>query len=386
MVKKCIVCDKEFESNRNAQKCCSLECSKIRKKTTDRNKRSNKKLICKHCGSEFIGNENNKFCSKECKINNLKENKKIYNHICIVCGQTFKNRNKKGSFCSDKCKKNHRYLLTCKYCGKEFTSNNKKKKYCSNECYLSLTKNNREKCICRNCNKEFYKRSSGGDKNLFCSQACSGEYIKKNIKRYCTTCGSELKGNNRKYCSDECKKKAKVKKYVCNHCGESFESITKKLYCSKECQYMKNRFIHEVKECKYCGGKFETQFKKSKVFCSDDCRRKMANLRTKLHDSKRAELIKVNGKIDSDITLKKLFRKHNGVCAICGRKCDYNDYEIDENGNYVVGNEYPSIDHIIPVSKGGTHTWENVQLAHRLCNSYKCDGFIEKKNGQLSIF
>jgi 5-methylcytosine-specific restriction endonuclease McrA len=31
----------------------------------------------------------------------------------------------------------------------------------------------------------------------------------------------------------------------------------------------------------------------------------------------------------------------------------------------------PSLDHIVPVSLGGTHTWANVQLAHLRCNVSK---------------
>jgi 5-methylcytosine-specific restriction endonuclease McrA len=31
----------------------------------------------------------------------------------------------------------------------------------------------------------------------------------------------------------------------------------------------------------------------------------------------------------------------------------------------------PSLDHILPLSKGGTHTYENVQLAHLACNVSK---------------
>jgi 5-methylcytosine-specific restriction endonuclease McrA len=33
----------------------------------------------------------------------------------------------------------------------------------------------------------------------------------------------------------------------------------------------------------------------------------------------------------------------------------------------------PTVDHIIPLARGGSHTWDNVQLAHHLCNSLKGD-------------
>ena len=38
---------------------------------------------------------------------------------------------------------------------------------------------------------------------------------------------------------------------------------------------------------------------------------------------------------------------------------------------FIVGKKYPSIDHVIPLSKGGTHSWDNVKLAHFSCNSAK---------------
>jgi len=40
----------------------------------------------------------------------------------------------------------------------------------------------------------------------------------------------------------------------------------------------------------------------------------------------------------------------------------------------------PSIDHITPVSKGGRHTPDNVQLTHKICNNHKGNGI----NGQDS--
>jgi 5-methylcytosine-specific restriction endonuclease McrA len=33
-----------------------------------------------------------------------------------------------------------------------------------------------------------------------------------------------------------------------------------------------------------------------------------------------------------------------------------------------------TVEHIIPICKGGTHTWDNVAPAHYLCNMNKGDG------------
>ena len=71
---------------------------------------------------------------------------------------------------------------------------------------------------------------------------------------------------------------------------------------------------------------------------------------------------------DETITLKKCIEKNNGVCQICGKPVDENDIV---NGH--IKKLYPTVDHIVPLSKGGTHTWENVQLAHMDCNAGKCD-------------
>ena len=71
---------------------------------------------------------------------------------------------------------------------------------------------------------------------------------------------------------------------------------------------------------------------------------------------------------DKSITLRALIARDNGVCQICGKPTD--DCDIS-NGH--IGRMYPTLDHIIPLSKGGTHTWDNVQLAHMHCNAGKCN-------------
>jgi hypothetical protein len=119
-----------------------------------------------------------------------------------------------------------------------------------------------------------------------------------------------------------------------------------------------------IVECAVCGKEFQTSQPNQKT-CSKECRKKRQNHRTDHRIPKDAI-------VDRDITLATLYQRDKGVCYICGCLCDWND--IYKNGNYVVtGRKYPSIDHIIPVSRGGKHAWTNVRLACRECNSKKTD-------------
>ena len=74
---------------------------------------------------------------------------------------------------------------------------------------------------------------------------------------------------------------------------------------------------------------------------------------------------------DKSITLAKVRAKFNDICQICGKPVNEKDIL---NGH--IRRYYPTLDHIIPISKGGSHTWDNVQLAHMCCNAGKCDKVI----------
>lgn len=118
-------------------------------------------------------------------------------------------------------------------------------------------------------------------------------------------------------------------------------------------------------ECLCCGGMF-VRVGKRKKYCSSKCMNRAMNAASK---DRRVRKLKEHS-IDKGITLERLYEKNNGVCALCGCLCDWNDHHY-KDGAFIAGEKYPSIDHIIPLSKGGTHSWDNVQLAHRKCNSRK---------------
>lgn len=128
-----------------------------------------------------------------------------------------------------------------------------------------------------------------------------------------------------------------------------------------------NEKLHECPEC----GQLTTRRK----YCSEECCRKACKGKPSpeairrhnaVHDANRRALIKEQI-VDKDITLKELFKRDAGICWICGMMCDWSDF-TRKNGYFVAGNLYPSIDHVVELSNGGEHSWENVKLAHRICN------------------
>lgn len=194
------------------------------------------------------------------------------------------------------------------------------------------------------------------------------------IKAKCEICGAEYwKSNGKsKYCSAECKKKGRqatskkwredhpeylrdwrekhpdyVDEWNANHKGYNTER-SRKLRDSEQ----------RTCNCIICGKQFTTYIK-HKWTCSKEC--------AELRHQKRIPNEQI---VDADISLKRLFDRDAGICYLCGGLCDWSDRDKSRNAIHKM---YPSIDHVIPISKGGLHSWENVRLAHVGCNASKRD-------------
>lgn len=62
-----------------------------------------------------------------------------------------------------------------------------------------------------------------------------------------------------------------------------------------------------------------------------------------------------------------VFERDGFICGICGEPLD-----MDAKFPHILS---PSLDHVIPLNKGGDHLYSNVQAAHFGCNSGKRDRF-----------
>lgn len=144
------------------------------------------------------------------------------------------------------------------------------------------------------------------------------------------------------------------KTHTCTVCGKSF-SIA---------DYMKDCGLIQIQHNpRYCSGacKRKATHRKSK-----ECKKRSGNFDRGNH---RHRARKHGVPYESGITLKKVWKRNNGICQICGKPCDWSD----RSWNEYCGPLYPSIDHVVAMANGGGHIWSNVQLAHMMCNSEKGD-------------
>lgn len=63
-------------------------------------------------------------------------------------------------------------------------------------------------------------------------------------------------------------------------------------------------------------------------------------------------------------TVRKLMVRHNNKCGYCGRPV-YIKHHLS------MDDDRATIDHVIPISRGGTHAQDNLRLACRKCNEAK---------------
>ena len=193
-----------------------------------------------------------------------------------------------------------------------------------------------------------------------------------------------------------------VAERICETCGFSFIARVEKpgRYCSNRCRARAPRW----RECRDCGGEWlaprgcnsarcepcreaavEVAKEKARVAARDrytskatsytrtaDCARcgvRFTGHGGRIYCSKRCShsaLKELREARKRSLTVQPFVRRHiyerdGWRCGICGRALD--------RGARVPNPMAPTIDHIVPLSLGGSHTPANVRAAHFMCNS-----------------
>ena len=238
---------------------------------------------------------------------------------------------------------------SCVVCGAIFFA---RRKTCSSECAQKAISNEVQKktvfpktALCEYCGIEFQKKRRGGPckerKFRFCSRDCSfkahGSQTPELIERQL---------------------KSKLARLIREHYAKE-QRAWKRLSRPEPISRVYVPVSRIQVECLYCGRKHEAFERTHYPACSKRCRRKLEkwNRRGRIKNNKA-------GSRPDPFSPLVVFKRDNWTCQICGKKLS-----MLQRGSLMA--EAPTIDHIVPLSKGGVHRISNCQCACRRCNSIK---------------
>jgi 5-methylcytosine-specific restriction endonuclease McrA len=280
---------------------------------------------------------------------------------CRICGAEWMNiggRGNKGArsaYCSDGCfQSRHRYesrgsyRRSCATCGTDFETTQPSKRYCNERCrkgQLSGRYDVRDTTECRWCGRGF-RRAAAQLRKLYCEAECQKAYR-----------AWDARGPLVSWLPEPPPPPSEPVRGACEWCLRLFVvKRSTQLYCSTKCRqaaYSEPVSVHFI-ECFGCGDLFTSRRSEAK-YCSRGCRK--ARDRWPISPKKRAKVLERDG----------------GICHLCSEPVDESDFTLvvgsDGRETVVVGERYPSLDHLVPKSLGGDHSMSNLKTAHHGCNS-----------------
>lgn len=177
--------------------------------------------------------------------------------------------------------------------------------------------------------------------------------------RPCVSCG-KVKRSRAERCKscENGKRQAEAKLIPCPNCGVDFWPWANGVsHTRKTCGCLLYTCAPPSllpRACAWCERVFAPTVGQ-RLHCSKACAHK--------HTVRRKRLRRKGLLGQPSLSLPVVYRLHQGVCALCGQLVAIDRARPKR--------EWATIDHVIPLAKGGRHAYDNVQLAHLGCNSSK---------------
>lgn len=198
-----------------------------------------------------------------------------------------------------------------------------------------------ETFACQHCGKSCERPLARGQKPKWCSQQC-GDFAKKAQRGVCEHCGAGFHGHGTRFCSRECGNLARRK--------------PKQL--PKPRPDPKPKFcVIFTAHCSVCSAPFTSRYTLST--CSTEC--KEVKRRADRQEHKHRRRARKRSAFVAAVYRFKIYERDRWRCQICMKKV--------KRDAVVPHPLAPTLDHVVPLARGGTHEPANVRLAHFLCNS-----------------
>jgi 5-methylcytosine-specific restriction endonuclease McrA len=201
----------------------------------------------------------------------------------------------------------------------------------------------------------------------------------------CQHCQSSMTGRKRKYCDKTCMGRAQYARTVAD--GRAAEY--KRLYRSRHPSPDRTQRKRAQRECIICSSDFDYRAGDPTRTCSPKCRAALHTITVRptcsvkfvrcpscliprgtshylgplYHPSCRPpdrRQYRFPPKVK-----KAVYERDNGTCWLC--------LSPVEQHHHPNADQAPSLDHVVPRSRGGSHDIDNLRLAHRICNSIRQD-------------
>jgi hypothetical protein len=186
---------------------------------------------------------------------------------------------------------------------------------------------------------------------------------------YCRTCQPIVRRWYRKQADQPA-----LAERACARCSIVFRPELGKpsMYCSKSCKDTRQRHPAIPTSCmlRQCAD------------CNTPCRRRRNATRCERcqfittatqQDANSARRAHIERAGDKDISWQTVGERDSWICHLCLKK-------VPQQPGKAKNPKGATVDHLIPLARGGEHVWENVGLAHRVCNTSRCaDGTAQLK-------
>jgi 5-methylcytosine-specific restriction endonuclease McrA len=304
-------------------------------------------------------------------------------HTCVVCQAEFcPKTNKDGSIrrtkwqcCSRECTtraaaiakgfhgedhngfvvsaRSWKVKTECKLCGKGFTKVRAAQDYCCRSCYEEARRTKPHVIACERCGAA---KITLQKEAKFCSRRCALYAWKRTTDPLIGT----RKAIAREAAASRAASKAELraKKIQASFAARREKEADKKAASLRSCRHCRVRY------CSLVGGKM--------LFCGNECSN--ASAKDQKRTSRVARKALERAAVVEKVSVLKVLRRDGWKCYLCG--CD-----TPENLRGTYEGNAPEADHVVPLSKGGDHSYANLRCACRDCNLIKSDKFLSEIGG-----
>lgn len=269
-------------------------------------------------------------------------------------------------------------IHTCDACGRQYAAR-RKRKNCTRQCAKATYRGkvwagprwpdgvpeSHKTYTCRVCGADFKPKRAG--RTTTCSQECGRFWAGR--KAMLAKTGGRVSHV--------------VTMSHCDVCGDLYVKRWGALTCSTQCTKQRARrsardyaqrkdtLDRPPRDCAECGVSFEPKYgDQRRVYCSERC-----SLRAHRRVAKKAERARLRSAKVESVNPTKVFERDGWKCQMCGVRTPRK-----LRGTY--DPRAPELDHIVPLSRGGAHSYRNTQCACRQCNHTKGN----EHKGQLRLF